>query len=446
MNAKLRTTICTLTLAAMLSVLLPMRAQTTTPPHPSRPQAAARTLSPQAKLKQYLADLKNTPDDTALREKIIKLVLTMKPAPMIPQEAQNELSKGQSGLANTGSWQEAYRDALAQFGQAALLAPWWPDAYYNLAGVQEKLDKLEDARSSLRLYLLAAPDATDADSGRQKIAALDPEERLKQAVAVVRSNPNDTAAREKVIRLALVMKSPPEIPEEAREHFVMAQAFKEKATVSTGFTSAIQEYKAALLDAPWWAEAYKKLAIVQKAADQYDDAIASLSLYLVSQPSDARDARDEIYKLKADKQAAAQAAAAQAAAAEQQRRQREEENSPQRKLEALLRKIDGRRYTFSGGPVVSVIDINGRFLTEGQIWPPDITPGPGHFPGYNKVQRVEIQGRVTNYSMPAVQFGSELIRIQLRYTISEEGDTITWHRSSNSVRFPDEEHVLDWQR
>ena len=423
------------------AIVIPAQAQSSTSQHPSRPQAGTRTLSPQAKLNQYLADLQNAPDDTALRERIINLVLTMKPAPAIPQGAQDELSNGQSGLAKTGPWRDVYRDALAHFQQAALLAPWWPDAYYGLAGVQEKLDKLDDARTSLNLYLLAAPNATDFDAVRKKIAALDPEERLKQAVAEVRSNPNNTAAREKVIRLALAMKSPPEIPEEAREHFVMAQAFKEKATVSSGFASAIQEYRAALLAAPWWAEAYKKLAIVQKAADQYDDAIASLNLYLVSQPSDARDARDEIYKLKADKQAAA----------EQKRKQWEEENSPQavaareqKSFEDLLRKIDGRRYANTYATMSYVIDINGRFLTEGQIWPPGDYGNQIHS-GYNKNESIEIQGRVTNYSWSG-QFQSKQIRFNTRFTISQEGDTITRHISSTSASFLDQEMVFYWQR
>ena len=88
---------------------------------------------------------------------------------------------------------------------------------------------------------------------------------------------------------------------------------------SAGFERAVAEYKAALLAAPWWADAYKKLAIAQKAAQRYDDAIASLNIYLLTQPADARDAQDEIYKLKADKQAAA----------DQKKKQWEEENSPQ---------------------------------------------------------------------------------------------------------------------
>jgi tetratricopeptide (TPR) repeat protein len=118
------------------------------------------------------------------------------------------------------------------------------------------------------------------------------QQTLNQYVVDLQSNPNDTALRGKIIALAQIMRPAPAIPEEARGHYVMATTFAEKAKsdterardssdlklASAGFERAVAEYKAALLAAPWWADAYKKLAIAQKAASQYDDAIASLNL------------------------------------------------------------------------------------------------------------------------------------------------------------------------
>ena len=115
---------------------------------------------------------------------------------------------------------------------------------------------------------------------------------FQQAVTAYQQSPSEATA-EKVIKLAHAMNPPPAIPEEAREHFVMATTFAEKAKDDTekakddsdlkqaisGFARAIEQYKAALLAAPWWADAYKRLAIAQKAAAHYDDAIASLNLY-----------------------------------------------------------------------------------------------------------------------------------------------------------------------
>ena len=125
------------------------------------------------------------------------------------------------------------------------------------------------------------------------------QQTLNQYIADLQKNPDDNALREKIIKHVQAMKPKPAIPETAREHYVMATTFIEKAKDSAGYERAIEEYKAALLAAPWWSATYKKLAIVQKAAAKYEDAINSLNLYILTQPADTRDAKDEIYKLKA---------------------------------------------------------------------------------------------------------------------------------------------------
>jgi len=133
-----------------------------------------------------------------------------------------------------------------------------------------------------------------------------PQPTLQQYVADLQRNPSDNALREKIIKLAQGMNPPPAIPEAGREHYVMAATFIESAKDKGAYERAIEHYKAALLEAPWWADAYKKLAFAQKAAGHYDDAISSLNFYLLAQPADARDAQDEIYKLKALKISAAE--------------------------------------------------------------------------------------------------------------------------------------------
>ena len=187
------------------------------------------------------------------------------------------------------------------------------------------------------------------------------QQTLNQYVTALQSNPNDAALRGKIIALARTMRPAPVIPEEARGHYVMAATFMEQAKDNTGFQRAVAEYKAALLIAPWWSATYEKLAIAQKAAGQYDDAIASLNLYLLTQPADARDAQDEIYKLKALKQSAAddqartQQEEQQRQQAEQQRQRQEQqrayESSPagiaakrQQQQQELLGKLNGSRY------------------------------------------------------------------------------------------------------
>ncbi len=172
--------------------------------------------------------------------------------------------------------------------------------------------------------------------------AQSPQQTLNQYVADLQKNPNDYALREKIIKHVQTMKKAPDIPEKAREHYVMAATFADKAKDNSGYERAIEQYKAALLVAPWWADAYKRLALTQKAATRYDDAIANLSLYVLAQPPDAREAQDEIYKLKALKQTAAD---------DQLGKQKEKESilqaaaaKQQNQAEEFFRRIVGARY------------------------------------------------------------------------------------------------------
>ncbi len=174
-----------------------------------------------------------------------------------------------------------------------------------------------------------------------------PQQTLQQYVADLQNNPNDTVLRGKIIALAQTMNPPPAIPPSAHQDYVMAVTFVESAKDNTGYEHAIDHFKSALLAAPWWMDAYKKLAIAQKTAGHYDDAIATLNLYLLAQPADASDAQDEIYKLMALKQAATDVATQKQREEEQRaaaERQRAYEASPEGRWQALLKKIDGAKY------------------------------------------------------------------------------------------------------
>ena len=188
-----------------------------------------------------------------------------------------------------------------------------------------------------------------------------PQQTLNQYVADLQKSPNDYALRERIIRHVQTMKKAPDIPEKARERYVMAATFAEKAKDSSGYERAIEQYRAALLAAPWWADAYKRLALTQKAAARYDDAVANLSLYVLTRPPDAREAQDEIYKLKALKQTAAD---------DQLRKQKEKESSQQaiavkqqNQAEEFFRRIVGARYVWHVNWVdyeeTFSVDING---------------------------------------------------------------------------------------
>ncbi len=141
--------------AAVVLALIVMTVQC--PPSLSQAQSPTQ----QEALIQYVADLQKTPNDTALREKIIRYVQTMTPAPAIPEEAERFMARGAAAVK--GAKTEAdFQDAAREFEKASLAAPWLPAAYYNLGITQDKAGKYREAMQSLKLYLLAAPEASDA--------------------------------------------------------------------------------------------------------------------------------------------------------------------------------------------------------------------------------------------------------------------------------------------
>lgn len=121
--------------------------------------------SPREQLKQMVEQLQKSPDDNALREKIIKLAQGLKLAPAVPEEARRYLARGIAAFEIAKS-AEDFKLALLEFQNAANAAPWWPDTYFNLAKVQEKTVDLKGAIASYRLYLVADPNAKDAESIR----------------------------------------------------------------------------------------------------------------------------------------------------------------------------------------------------------------------------------------------------------------------------------------
>jgi tetratricopeptide (TPR) repeat protein len=138
------------------------------------PALAAKKTSAvsQETFDQYVENLKKNPRDNALREKIIKLALTMKPAPTVPENAERNMARGTT-FAQKAVDTAGYKRAIAEFEAATNSAPWLALAYYNLGVVQEQADLYAETIQSLKFYLMAAPDAKNAREVKNKIYALE---------------------------------------------------------------------------------------------------------------------------------------------------------------------------------------------------------------------------------------------------------------------------------
>lgn len=128
-------------------------------------------ISPREQLQQYVADLQKNPSDDALREKIIKLALTLDPKPKVPDDAAIAAAKGK-GIFGSATSREDAKAAAAAFTQASTLAPWVPEYYYNEGSALEKAGQFDDAVRALKFYLMSDPKASDANDVRGKIEAI----------------------------------------------------------------------------------------------------------------------------------------------------------------------------------------------------------------------------------------------------------------------------------
>ena len=113
---------------------------------------SAYALSPREELKQMVEQLQKTPNDNALRERIIKLAISIKPTPAIPEEAREPFVMGATVLKKASDVAGVSK-AVDLFTQALNAAPWFADAYYNRAIAREAAGQFEPAIDDLKLYL-----------------------------------------------------------------------------------------------------------------------------------------------------------------------------------------------------------------------------------------------------------------------------------------------------
>jgi tetratricopeptide (TPR) repeat protein len=149
----------------------------------------AQAQTPQATLNQYVSDLQKNPNDYALREKIIKHVQAMRPAPAIPEEAKRYMARGKTAFKDAKQAAD-FNDAAEEFKKALLHAPWLAEGYYNLGIVQNKAGQYGAAMENLKLYVLAAPNAPDVEKVKELIYEIE----YRKEKAAKESRPEAVAA------------------------------------------------------------------------------------------------------------------------------------------------------------------------------------------------------------------------------------------------------------
>lgn len=255
---------------------------------------AVKTSSQRETLKQYITDLQQSPDDQELREKIIKLVATMKPKPTIPEEVTELIGQATVALKQAKTPAE-YGDAVDAYRKALRLAPWDGNLYFNLGVLQEKVKKSLDAIQSYKLYLLAVPNAQDRDAVLERIGYLE----VKDLANLVNKHPEDTKYRENLLKIYGKSRSKLALPEDADRYMARGRLAIKEAQSTSEFSVAAAEFQKAVDAAPWFPDAYYNLAIALSKAADYSGATKNLKLYLLSAPEEeeAKTAKTLMYQL-----------------------------------------------------------------------------------------------------------------------------------------------------
>lgn len=138
-------------------------------------------------LKQYVADLKKSPENAELREKVIKYAQTMKQKPTAPEEFERQMARGSAYLKKATD-NEGFNKAVDTFKSALALAPWEAEGYVELATAQEKAGLFAEAIQNLNFALLADPNAKNAREIRNHIYEL--EVYAEDAKQTLKASPN----------------------------------------------------------------------------------------------------------------------------------------------------------------------------------------------------------------------------------------------------------------
>ncbi len=167
----------------------------------SSDESAGRTAEQTGKwreaLTHYVAALQSvsegTADDQRVRETIIRVVQKLSPPPAVPEEARRFSIRGQIAIKEAKSAAD-FDEAAKEFGKALRLAPWWADGYINQGVALEKAGKFNEAARALKFYLLAAPNAPDAQNVRDQIYALEYRQEKAQRDAATRRHTEEAKA------------------------------------------------------------------------------------------------------------------------------------------------------------------------------------------------------------------------------------------------------------
>jgi tetratricopeptide (TPR) repeat protein len=171
----------------------------------------AHAQSAREQLKHLTEQLQKAPTDNALREKIIKLANTMKPAPALPDTAIAFEGRAQFAFKSAKT-EGDYLAAAQEYEKAVAAAPWVPGYYADLCTIYEKAGKYEDAKRHCEFYLVGVTQPARKTDVKRRIAGLEfgIEKRRRAAEEASSPQAREAALLGKVEGARFVARNTPE--------------------------------------------------------------------------------------------------------------------------------------------------------------------------------------------------------------------------------------------
>ncbi len=130
---------------------------------------------------QFLKAFARDPDQPEVKErlrgKLIQMAGTGEVKPDLPEQARRHMVRGKAKIKTAG-----FVGAAEEMTSAIRIAPWWPEAYYNLGLMQERAGEYGKAMDSYELYLSSGPPEAEAQALQAKIYELEVVEEERDAI------------------------------------------------------------------------------------------------------------------------------------------------------------------------------------------------------------------------------------------------------------------------
>jgi formylglycine-generating enzyme required for sulfatase activity len=134
----------------------------------------ARAEPPGLQLQQLLTQLQASPDDDALRARVVKIAMKIKPGMTLPDEAASIRADAQIAIRTAKSPAE-YLVIANQYEKVIAAAPWVLSNYYELCTIYKKAEKYGDAKKSCEFFRDNTTSAEASNEARSLVIDLNRE-------------------------------------------------------------------------------------------------------------------------------------------------------------------------------------------------------------------------------------------------------------------------------